>query len=950
MTALVIVESPAKAKTISRFLGKDYKVTASYGHIRDLPEKADDIPADIKKKKWARYGVNLEENFEPIYVIPSSKQKYVERLKKAMQGAEELLLATDEDREGESISWHLLQVLAPDIPVKRIVFHEITPEAIQAALANPRDVDENLVRAQESRRILDRLFGYSLSPVLWKKVQSGLSAGRVQSVAVRLIVEREEERRAFKTSEYWDLEAAFRSSQGEFKATMAKLAEKRLASGKDFDATTGELKNRNVVLLGQDDAEDIAGQVAENVPWIVTRVEEKPATQRPSPPFTTSTLQQEANRKLGFQASRTMKTAQRLYEGVDLGSGERIGLITYMRTDSVTLSNRALEEAQVEINRMYGGEYAQGARPYKTKTRNAQEAHEAIRPTQLSRRPQDVADSLTRDELRLYELIWKRTVASQMPDAKLKRTIVDITAKDGQGRDVIFTASGRKIVFPGFLRAYVEGSDDPAEELGDKESLLPHLEQGQEVHREQKNGVDCALTDVAPKKHETTPPARYTEASLVKKLEEEGVGRPSTYASIISTIQDRGYVYSPPRSNQLVPTFTALAVTDLLRRHFPGYVDLKFTARMEEELDEIATGRREMVEHVREFYRGEETNGNPGLENLIAREEPKIDFPQYKLGEDPKTGMPIAVRIGRYGPFLMRGEGGDGNVADVPRQIPPADLTVEKAAELIEKKAAGPRELGEDPKTNKTVYAARGRFGAYVQLGETAKGKGAEKPLRASVPRGEDEESITLEHALELLYKKEEGNRELGQDQETGMTIYLAEGRYGPYVQLGEGSGKAKPKRASLPKDMSPEDVTMEIAQRLLSLPRVLGKDPESGADIMANVGRFGPYVQKGRDFRSLEDSDDVYTVGLDRALELLAQPKKGGRKKATGGAKSKAKRAPLRALGKSDDGREIGVFTGRYGPYVSDGKLNASLPKSMTEQDVTLEQALELLEKKAKK
>jgi DNA topoisomerase-1 len=887
--ALVIVESPAKAKTISRFLGDGYRVEASYGHIRDLPESADEVPESVKGKPWAKLGVNIEDDFQPVYVVSASKKKYVAALKKAMSGASQLLLATDEDREGESISWHLLEELKPKIPVSRIVFHEITPEAIEEALANPRDVDEKLVNAQESRRILDRLFGYSLSPVLWKKVQGGLSAGRVQSVAVRLIVEREEERRAFKSSVYWDLEATLAAPMGEFKATLVRLGDARIATGKDFDSATGLLKKSSSARhLEEKDAKELAQATEGAVPWRVTKAEEKPATQRPYPPFTTSTLQQEANRKLGFSADRTMRAAQHLYEGVDLGGGERVGLITYMRTDSVTLSQRALREAEAQIKAIYGADYTNGPRPYTTKSRNAQEAHEAIRPTRMDRLPQDMAAYLGADERKIYELVWKRTIASQMVDARLLRSSIEITSEPKGSEPATFLATGKKILFPGFLRAYVEGSDDPAAEIGDQETILPDLKEGDQIPAAGGAKSDKpSLRSVLPLRHETTPPARYTEASLVKRLEEEGVGRPSTYASIISTIQRRGYVFQPERSKNLVPTFTAMAVTNLLRKHFGDYVDLRFTARMEDELDEIARGERSWKDHVKVFYRGEQAaakasgNGRSGhamgLENLIAHEQSKIDFPAVELGQDPETGQPVVVRVGRFGPFVVRGEGGEGNTANVPENMAPADFSVEQALALIKSKAEGPRHLGVDPKTNLPVYAARGRFGPYVQLGDNPEGKAP------------------------------------------------------------------KPKRSSLPKGMSEEEATLELALKLLSLPRELGKHPESGEPILANIGRFGPYVQHGSDFRSLGDDDDPYTVELPRALELLSQPK-GARRAAKGAAKK-----VLKELGAAPDGRTIQVLDGRYGPYVTDGSTHASLPKAMNPDSITLESALDMIAAKEK-
>jgi DNA topoisomerase-1 len=665
MPKLVIVESPAKAKTISRFLGSDYDVQASFGHVRDLPERADDIPAELKKLKWAKLGVNVENNFEPLYIVPADKKRHVDLLKKACKGVDELLLATDEDREGESISWHILQLLKPSktTKVRRIVFHEITPEAIREALKNPRALDENLVRAQETRRILDRLYGYTLSPLLWKKVAPKLSAGRVQSVAVRLTVERERQRMAFTEAEYWDLEALLGSGQGDFKARLVRVGEDRVATGKSFDPETGKLKEK-ALQLDEAAALGLCDKAKVAKPWTVTRVETSPGQESPPPPFMTSTLQQEANRKLRFGSRRTMQIAQGLYEGIDLG-GERVGLITYMRTDSLNLAERAIEQAREVIRDLYGAEYVP-AKPnrYKTKAKGAQEAHEAIRPTDLSRRPQDVAKYLEKDQLALYELIWKRTIACQMPPARVQRTNVDVEVQVG-AKNLRFSASGKQIVFPGFLRAYVEGSDDPEAELEGKESILPPLKEGQALD----------LKDLQPLAHRTKPPARYTEASLVKKLEEEGVGRPSTYASIIGTIQDRGYVFK--RANELVPTFTAFAVTELLENHFAELVDIAFTAKMEEELDEIADGKLGWVAHLHKFFLGEESH--PGLEKQVEAEGPGIPFPLLEIGEDPASGTKIVVRVGRYGPYIQRGEGGKENIVSVPEDLAPAELTVAEA-------------------------------------------------------------------------------------------------------------------------------------------------------------------------------------------------------------------------------------------------------------------------------
>jgi DNA topoisomerase I len=866
---LVIVESPAKARTLERFLGDKYAVMASVGHIRDLPQSAKEIPASIKDKSWARFGVDLDGDFAPYYVVPDDKKKNVANLKAALRGASEVLLATDPDREGESISWHLSEVLKPKVPVRRIEFHEITEEAVNDALAHARDINQSLVRAQESRRIVDRLYGYSLSPVLWKKVQTGLSAGRVQSVAVRLIVEREEARRAFRTSTFWDLEAKLTGEGKEFPATLARLGEARVATGKDFDSATGALKTRGVRHLDEPAARTLATALERNLPWTVTSVEAKPGLERPAPPFTTSTLTQEASRKLGYSTGRTMQIAQRLFQGVEIGNGEIEGLITYHRTDSTTLSEKALSESARVIGEMFGGEYHDGARRYQTKVKNAQEAHEAIRPSDFRQTPQKLAAFLEADELRLYDLIWKRTMASQMRDARVLKTTVEITAA-GQGEPAIFTASGKAIEFAGFRRAYVEGSDDPQAELEDQETILPACAVGERVYAQ---GVmpagreGLAFLGLDAKKHETLPPARYTEAALIKELEAAGIGRPSTYASIIQTIQNRGYVFRSGKA--LVPSFTAFAVTELLRLHFTDYVDVGFTAEMEEVLDAISNGEREWLDFVRRFYRGD--GQHVGLDRLIQKKQTEIDYPAIDIGVDPATEQPIRVRIGRYGPFLQRGDGGEGNTASLPDDLPPADLTVAHAVQLLEAKALGPQNLGADPATGLSVYVIVGRFGAYVQLGETEKGS------------------------------------------------------------------KAKPRRASLIAGMSEKTITLADALKLLALPRELGEHPD-GKAVVAGQGRFGPYVKHGDEFRSLEQTDDVFTIDLARALALLAAPKKSrGRKTAT--------RTVLKEVGPHPrGGAMINLLAGRYGPYVTDGTTNASLPKSMAPEHVTLEQAVELL------
>jgi DNA topoisomerase I len=870
---LVIVESPAKAKTLRRFLGDKYNVEASVGHVRDLPGSAREIPAEIKDRSWGRMAVDVEGDFTPYYVVPAEKKKNVQALKAAVKDASEILLATDPDREGESISWHLTQVLKPKVPVRRIEFHEVTEEAVREAIEHARTVNDNLVRAQESRRILDRLYGYTVSPVLWKKVQTGLSAGRVQSVAVRLIVEREEARRAFRTATYWDIDARLAGEGREFTATLVRVGDARVATGKDFDATTGALRSRTVRHLDETAARALAADVSGRLPWRVTAVDERPGVERPAPPFTTSTLTQEASRKLGFSTDRTMQVAQRLFQGVEIGNGEIEGLITYHRTDSTTLSDKALAESARVIAQMFGPEYHGGPRRYATKVKNAQEAHEAIRPTDFRMAPQRLAGVLDSDELRLYELIWKRTMASQMTDARVRKTTVEFTAEASSGELSVFTASGKTIEFAGFRRAYVEGSDDPAAELEDQETVLPACRTGDLVHAAETGAPGpIVFLGLEPRRHETQPPARYTEAALIKELEQAGIGRPSTYASIIKTIQGRGYVFRQGRA--LVPSFTAFAVTHLLRQHFSDYVDVGFTAEMEEVLDAISNGEQGWLDFIRGFYRGDEKH--VGLEQVVKRSE-DVEYPVIDLGTDSDTGQMLRVRIGQYGPFVQRGEGGAGNTASLPDDIAPADLTVERTLELLKAKAEGPRRIGIDDATGQPVYVMNGRFGAYVQLGETPTDKGAPKPRRASLTRGLTEETVTLEQALQLL-----------------------------------------------------------------SLPREIGRHPDDGEPIVANFGRFGPYVKHGDEFRSLESDDDVFSIALDAAVELLRQPKQSRRRQA-------APRAVLREVGPHPRTQApMRVLAGRYGPYVTDGTTNASLPKGTSPESLSPADAAELLDARA--
>ncbi len=844
---LVIVESPTKARTIRGFLPKEFRVEASMGHVRDLPNNASEIPAVHKGEKWANLGVNTAKDFEPLYVVPKDKKKVVKELKDALKGADQLLLATDEDREGESISWHLAQLLDPKVPVKRMVFHEITKEAISEALENPRELDMELVHAQETRRILDRLVGYTLSPLLWKKVAWGLSAGRVQSVSVRLLVERERARRAFRSGTYWDLKASLAHTQIPFDAKLTHLGGERVANGSDFDESTGAIKvGSKVKLLAEAEARALQ-QAAMAGRWQVAAVEAKPTVRKPVAPFTTSTLQQEANRKLRLSARDTMRTAQGLYER---------GFITYMRTDSVNLSEQAIKAARSCVTERYGQDYLSPApRQFTTKSRNAQEAHEAIRPAgEAFRTPGETG--LEGRDLALYELIWKRTVASQMADARLTMLAIDLEVANST-----FRATGKRIDFPGFFRAYVEGSDDPDAALEGQEVLLPAL----------KVGVAPDCRSVEALSHQTQPPARYSEAALVKMLEKEGIGRPSTYASIIGTIIDRGY--ATLQANALIPSFTAFAVTALLEEHFPDLVDTGFTARMENTLDEISTGKVRWLPYLEDFYKGEE-----GLEALVQRREGDIDPGHSRTVA--LEGLPCVVRIGRFGAYLeSRRVGTDGEEellkATLPQEITPADLDADKAELILRQKSEGPESIGEDP--------------------------------------------------------------------ETGEQVYLLFGQYGPYLQLGQASEETpKPKRASLPKGVKPEEMKLEDALGLLRLPRHLGEHPEGGK-VQAGLGRFGPYVvhDKGKgekDYRSIKAEDDVLVIGLSRALELLAQPKRG-----RGG------RTALKDLGTPEGADEaIQLFDGPYGLYVKQGKVNASLPEGTTADTLTLEQAVGLLAAKA--
>ena len=855
---LVIVESPAKARTIAGFLGGGYVVESSIGHIRDLPRSAAEVPAQYKGEAWARLGIDVDNSFKPLYVVPREKKEQVAKLRRLVQDASEGYLATDEDREGEAIAWHLREVLNPKVPVRRMVFHEITAAAIDRAIAEPRDLDLRRIDAQETRRILDRLFGYEVSPVLWKKVMTGLSAGRVQSVATRMVVERERARMRFRSAQWWNLEGTFAKvaagggKDQHFGATLVALDGRRLATGRDF-AETGALgAGTDAVVLDEEGAGALVTDL-QGAEFSVRTVERKPYRRRPAPPFMTSTLQQEAGRKLRMSSAQAMRSAQRLYEG---------GYITYMRTDSVTLSETAVAAARQEIAQRYGSDYVpDGPRRYATKSKSAQEAHEAIRPAgDTFRTPEQVRAELGSTEGRLYELIWQRTLASQMPDAVGETVTVRLGAGTASGRDAEFAVSGTVITFPGFQRVYVESSDGEADGEAD-ERRLPALAENDPLE----------LLTLAAAGHETSPPARYTEASLVKRLEELGVGRPSTYASIIGTVQDRGYVWK--KGSALVPSFTAFAVVTLLERHFGDLVDYAFTARMEDCLDEIAAGTEESVPWLTRFYFGSNgdgaanLDGDVGLRRMVSEHLPDIDARDVNsipLGVDA-DGRQVVGRVGRYGPYVQRGD----ETAGIPDDMAPDELTMEVALDLL----AAPS-----------------------------------------------------------------GDRELGVDPETGLPVLARAGRYGPYVQLGEGveGSKDKPKTSSLFKTMTLDTVGLDDALRLLSLPRVVGSDPDDGVEITAQNGRYGPYIKKGSDSRSLESEDNLFTVTLDEALKLLAEPKQRGRGQAA---------PPLRELGEDPvSGRAVVLKEGRFGPYVTDGETNASLRKGDTIEGITPERAAELL------
>jgi DNA topoisomerase-1 len=856
---LVIVESPAKAKTIAGYLGRGYTVESSIGHIRDLPERAADIPAKYKGEAWARLGVNVDRDFEPLYVINADKKQQVAKLKKLLQDADELFLATDEDREGEAIAWHLQEVLKPKVPVHRMVFHEITADAIRAAAQSPRELNIKLVDAQETRRILDRLYGYEVSPVLWKKVMPKLSAGRVQSVATRLVVERERERIAFVPAGYWDLAAMFDTGKPEepsnFKATLVAVDGKRVAQGRDF-SSLGRLKSEEILHLDEAAARGLAERL-DGRSYAVKSVERKPYKRSPYAPFRTTTLQQEASRKLGFSAKYTMQVAQKLYEN---------GFITYMRTDSIQLSETAINAARNQARTLYGADYVPDKpRVYQSKVKNAQEAHEAIRPSgETFRTPGETG--LSADQFRLYELIWKRTVASQMKDAAGNSVSVRVAGESSAGEAVEFGASGKIITFHGFLKAYVEGADDPSSDRDDQERRLPTLEEADPL----------TASELSADGHSTRPPARYTEASLVKEMEDREIGRPSTYATILGTVLDRGYVFK--KGTALVPSFLAFAVVNLLERHFGHLVDYDFTAHMEDGLDDIARGEAERVRWLHRFYFGE--NGDEGLKELVSD---LGDIDAKEVSSFPIAGSDIVIRVGRYGPYLDRG----GERVNIPEDIAPDELTKEKAEELFAQ-PSGDRELGPDPDGGNLIVAKTGRFGPYVTEVLPEDAPKSAKPRTGSLLKSMTLDTVTLEDALKLLALP----RTLGEID--GEQVTAQNGRFGPYLKKGTDS-------RSLESEEQLFSVTIEEAIAIFAQPkqrgrrassapplRELGKDPASGENVVVKEGRFGPYVTDGETNASLRKGDEVESITIARAAELLAERRE---KVAAGGGKKTTKR-----------------------------------------------------------
>ena len=847
---LIIVESPTKARTIKKFLGKQCQVIACMGHIRDLPRKAAEIPPEAKKKPWASLGINVKDNFAPLYIVPPQKNKILAEIRKAIKVADMLYLATDEDREGESISWHLVDLLKPKIPVKRMVFHEITAKAIQHAFETPRELNMQLVHAQEARRILDRLVGYTLSPLIWKKIAYGLSAGRVQSVVLRILVELEKKRMLFQKASYWGVLAELEKEGTSFEAKLVEAGGKKVAIGKDFNENTGKLKDgkeKNTFVFNEEQAKSLQKQISQEK-WTVSAVEEKPISRKPAPPLITSTLQQEAGRKLGLSARDTMRIAQSLYEK---------GFITYMRTDSVTLSQSAISKARECVQQLFGKNYLSSTpRIFHSKSKGAQEAHEAIRPSLEFTPPSQM--KLSGKDLALYELIWMRTVASQMAEARQLQVSASICVPYNEGGEkstARFHASGMKIVFPGFLKAYVEGEDDPGIALANRERFLPNLEKGTVV----------GYKDAKPTQHETKPPARFTEASIIALMEKEGIGRPSTYASMVSTIVDRGYANK--QGSTLIPTFTSLVVTNLMCNHFEKFVDFDFTSTMEESLDDIAHGKLEYTPYLKEFYLGKN-----GLEALVKRKEVEIE-PEKSRCLEFKHLENILVRVGKYGPYFEYTDPKTKEVtkASVPAEIAPADLNKDCIDKIVRQVKAGPQSLAVDPETKKSIFLRTGTYGPYLQLGDLP-------------------------------------------DETTG-----------------------KLKRVSVPKGTDPETLTAEDAILLIQLPRKLGQHPETGNDIITNIGRFGPYVQHVKDYRSLKKEDSVFTINFARAMELFSAPKSSrGRKKI------------LREVGEHPKSKEaIIIYDGPYGPYIKYGKANVTVPSEKDPQKITIEECVALVEEK---
>lgn len=857
-TKLVIVESPAKAKTIGSYLGSDYEVQASIGHIRDLMPNAKGLPDDLRKKWWSDYAVDVDNGFEPFYEVPPEKAAQVKKLRDAMKGKDTLVLATDEDREGEAISWHLLQVLKPNksVKVQRIAFHEITRDAIQRALQAPRDIDGHLVEAQETRRILDRLYGYTLSPVLWSRVMKNLSAGRVQSPAVKIIVEREMERKNFRSATYWDLKAEFEASEQKFQAELKEVDGLRVANGSDFEDITGQLREGRadkVLWISQERAAELAGLAKEAKPYVVSRLDTTEGTEKPAPPFMTTTLQQDANRKFGYAADRTMRIAQTLYEGVDLG-GEQVGLITYMRTDSLSLSAEAISGMRDFIKQNYADCLPPKPVQYTSKVKNAQEAHEAIRPTDANRRPQDVARYLNDDQLKIYTLIWQRAIASQMLPSRVLRTEVDVTTKT-ENTALTFRASGKQVLFDGFRRLYTETREEEAEPA---DRMLPRLAEGMEV----------ALGDLNEQIHETKPPSRFTDATLIKKLEEMGIGRPSTYASIISVIVDRGYVRKAGR--QLVPTFRAFFAFQVLENNFQELMDLGFTARMDEVLDEISEGKENPKSYLDGFFLGER-----GLKTLVDARKREIAYPNVLVGQHPEDAADIIVRNGKDGrPFLQHGDATTKRFADIPDDVAPADLTVDMAVELLNKKSAPAESIGFDPTTGRRLIL-KYRQGYYLEVERTPE----------------------------------------------------------------EIENKVKPTWVSLPPDADPKTLSQEDLNYLCSLPKTIGKHPETNQVIEFRIGKFGPYLESGEERRTVEDWRLAQDLDVDRAVEILAMPK---------GRPVRKVSAPIAEFGEIEGAAgPVKVLAGRFGPYVTDGTTNATLPKGIDPAKFTAEDAKVLLDRK---